>query len=87
MQNEVPVPRLLRASTAVTVGTGPIIIPGQSFLASYTPEGALPPIRTTTDPGAVHELTFSVPPMSAHHPARGAAQQELRGQWRRESAV
>lgn len=58
----VPVPRLLRASSsqaALNVSSGPIVVPGQSFLASYTPEGAkLPPIfEPQVDPQAANELT------------------------------
>lgn len=62
-QNDVPVPRLLRASTAqeaLSFSGVPIVIPGQSFLASFTPEGAkLPPIfEPHADPNALHELTM-----------------------------
>jgi hypothetical protein len=58
----VPVPRLLHASSAqqaLSVSTGPIVIPGQSFLGSFTPEGAkLPPIfEPQLDPQAGNEAT------------------------------
>ncbi len=59
----VPVPRLLRGSTAVPATTGtalPIDIPGAAFVASYTPEGVvLPPIfEPQVDPAAPHELAL-----------------------------
>jgi hypothetical protein len=59
----VPVPRLLRASTgvdALALSTGPIVIPGQAFLRSLTPEGApLPPIfEPQLDPRAGNEVTL-----------------------------
>jgi hypothetical protein len=50
-QNQVPVPRLLRATLAPPLS---LQIPGKSFVASYTPEGGLlPPIfEPQADPSA-----------------------------------
>jgi Tol biopolymer transport system component len=61
-QNNVPVPRLLRAILAPAV---PVQIPGRSFVASYTPEGGLlPPIFepqfNPQAPGGVATLFGSV---------------------------
>lgn len=60
---DVPVPRLLRASTSVdalTLSTGPVAIPSQDFLTSLTPEGApLPPIFVPQlAAGSTSELTL-----------------------------
>ena len=62
-QGQVPVPRLLRASLAVMASaltSGPIRIPGRSFLASYAPEGALlPPVfEPQLDPTSRNEATL-----------------------------
>jgi cysteine-rich repeat protein len=62
-QAGVPVPRLLRGSTAVAASSltsAPITVPGQAFVASYTPEGArLPPIfEPQLDPGTPNEATL-----------------------------
>jgi hypothetical protein len=59
----VPVPRLLRASSsidALSISTGPIHIPGQEFMGSFTPEGApLPPIFVPqVDTQTQNEVTF-----------------------------
>src|SRR6185295_1434452 len=59
-QDQVPVPRLLRASSAVTASsdsTLPLTIPGSGFVASYTFEGALlPPIfEPQLDPTSSNE--------------------------------
>jgi hypothetical protein len=59
----IPVPRLLRASSSVSpfdLASGPIRIPGQEFMGSFTPEGApLPPIFVPQlDPEAANEATF-----------------------------
>lgn len=59
----IPVPRLLRASSSVSalsLSTGPIRIPGQEFMGSFTPEGApLPPIFVPqVDPQTMNEVTF-----------------------------
>jgi cysteine-rich repeat protein len=59
----VPIPRLLRGSSAVDAfdGFASIIdVPGASFLGSFTPEGIkLPPLfEPQSDPGALHEMTL-----------------------------
>src|SRR5262249_17869290 len=58
----IPVPRLLRGSSSVDAGlsTGPIHIPGEEFLASFTLEGApLPPIFVPQlDPQGPNEVTL-----------------------------
>jgi cysteine-rich repeat protein len=59
----VPVPRLLRGSTAVAARAGslsPIVLPGPAFLQAFTPEGTLlPPIfEPQFDPRAANEATF-----------------------------
>jgi Tol biopolymer transport system component len=63
VDSAVPVPRLLRGSSsidALSVSTGPIRLPGQAFVQSRTPEGALlPPIfLPQVDPSALNEVTL-----------------------------
>src|SRR5262249_46624106 len=59
----VPVPRLLRGSSPIAAtldDASPIRIPGQAFLGSYTPEGALlPPIfEPKRDPDATADVAL-----------------------------
>jgi hypothetical protein len=62
-QAGVPIPRLLQGASAIeafTTSTGPVKVPSNRFLDSYTPEGRLlPPIfDPQRDPNAANELTL-----------------------------
>ncbi len=59
----VPIARLLRGATSVQAfpnSAAPIVVPGKSFLRSFSPTGGpLPPIfEPQVDPSAPHELTL-----------------------------
>ena len=61
--SSVPIPRTLSGRSAVpatSLSTGPIRIPGQEYVASYTPEGIkLPPIfEPQLDAGPTNEVTL-----------------------------
>jgi Tol biopolymer transport system component len=87
-RDAVPVARLLRGTTGVEAfegGGSAITIPGNSFLASYSPEGGkLPPLfDPQSDPMASNEVTFfgssDAPQTVLRVARRGAPQQECSG--------
>jgi hypothetical protein len=84
----VPVARLLQGSTSLAAfpdRDGPIHIPSNAFLRSFSPEGgALPPVfDPQTDPGALSEATLfgstDAPATVLRIARRGAGFQQCRG--------
>lgn len=62
LQSSIPIPRLLRGSTAIDAGNvapGPIVVPSQRFVDTFSPEGRVLPaiFDPQTDDQAVNELT------------------------------
>jgi cysteine-rich repeat protein len=61
-QQTIPIPRLLRGNTAIDAGNvapGPVVLPSQRFVDTYSPEGRVLPaiFDPQTDDQAVNELT------------------------------
>ena len=86
-QNDVPVPRLIRATMKSPL---PFPVPDAAFSRPYTPEGAkLPPIfepqsdPSITDPDVI--TLFGSADALVHHPAHRAPRRSLR-RWRRAAA-